>query len=165
MAAPHGTASLLHFDSLPSPTLSVDRNDGRHILWQEAGDEHRIWILPDVPPTASVAAAIPFDKDVPRRLESVLRLWQRLTGAAATPAASGLTRQQRRRLILMLRAFDGRQQHATYRELAAVLIDPDARSQSRRDWLTSSWRAQIIRIVKDGIRRVYGGYRELLRGR
>ena len=165
MAAPHGTASSLHFDSLPPPTFSVDRDDGRHILWREADDEHRIWILPDAPPTASVAAVVPFDKDVPRRLESVLRLWQRLTGCAPTPPACGLTSQQRRRLILMLRAFDGRQQHATYRELAAVLIDPDARNQSRRDWLTSSRRAQIIRIVKDGIRRVYGGYRELLRGR
>ena len=67
-------------------------------------------------------------------------------------------------MILMLRALDGREQHATYRDLAATLLDPDVRLQSRREWLTSSRRAQIIRLVKDGVRRMNGGYRDLLRG-
>ena len=62
----------------------------------------------------------------------------------------------------MLRALDGWQQHAS--EIAAVLLDPLVRSQSRREWLTSPRRAQIIRLVRDAIRRMRDGYRDLLRG-
>jgi hypothetical protein len=163
-AAPPGTESTLRFGSLPSPTFSADRVDGRHILWRGTHDERRVWILPDASPVASVAAVIPFDKHLPQRLEGVLHLWQHFTGAATKPAVSPLSRQQRHRMILMLRALDGREQHATYRDLAATLLDPDVRLQSRSEWLTSSRRAQIIRLVKDGIRRMNGGYRDLLRG-
>ncbi len=85
-------------------------------------------------------------------------------GTATKPAIARLTGQQRRRMILMLRAFDGHQHHATYRELAATLLDPDLRLYSRRDWLISSHRSQIIRLVKDAIERMEGGYRELLSG-
>jgi hypothetical protein len=46
-----------------------------------------------------------------------------------------------------------------------VLFDPLVRSQSRREWLTSPRRAQIIRLVRDAIRRMRGGYRDLLCGR
>jgi hypothetical protein len=67
-------------------------------------------------------------------------------------------------MILMLRALDGHQQQATYRDLAATLLDPDVRTQSRRDWLTSSYRSQIIRLVKDAVGRMQGGYRDLLIG-
>jgi hypothetical protein len=155
----------LRIDRLPPATFAAERVDGRHLLWREQHDERRIWILPEAGATVPVAALIPFDRHVPLRLESVLRLWERLTTSAVPPIVSPLTRQQRRRMILMLRALDGRHEHATYRDLAAILIDPDVRNQSRRDWLTSPRRAQIIRIVKDGIRRVHGGYRELLRGR
>ena len=65
----------------------------------------------------------------------------------------------------MLRALDGWQEHASYRELAAILLDPDVRGQPRREWLTSPRRAQIIRLVKDAVRRMHGGYRDLLSGR
>ncbi|WP_213775290.1 DUF2285 domain-containing protein [Bradyrhizobium sp. dw_78] len=157
---------MLRFDSLPSPAFSVDCDDGRHLLWWETQDEQRIWILPDATATASVAAIIPFDQHLPDRLATTLHLWQRLTGVATAPSASSsLTRQQRHRLILMLRALDGRHDRASYRNLAAVLLDPDVRRQSRHDWLTSPRRAQIIRLVKDAVRRMEGGYRDLLRGR
>ena len=142
----------------------MERGDGRHILWRQASDEQRIWILPDTNPSAPIAAVIPFDMHVAQRVEAVLHLWHRLTDAAVRPVASSLTEQQRRRMILMLRALDGRQQHATYRDLAATLLDPGVRRQSRRDWLTSSYRSQIIRLVKDAVSRMEGGYRELLRG-
>jgi hypothetical protein len=162
--APPNTESVFRFDSLPSPAFSVDRDDGRHMLWREAHDERRVWILPDALPAAPVAAVIPFDRHLPQRLEAVLRLWQHLTGTATQPTVSSLTGQQRHRMILMLRALDGHRQHATYRDLAATLLDPDVRLLSRGDWLTSSRRAQIVRLVKDGIRRMDGGYRDLLRG-
>lgn len=121
-------------------------------------------MLVDAPPTAPLAAVIPFDAHLPQRIEATLQLWQRLTGPTPPPIAP-LTAQQRRRLILMLRALDGWQGHASYREIAAVLLDPLVRSQSRREWLTSPRRAQIIRLVRDAVRRMRGGYRDLLNGR
>lgn len=121
-------------------------------------------MLADARPTAPLAAVIPFDAHLPQRIEAALQLWQRLSGSAPPPVAP-LTAQQRRRLTLMLRALDGWQAHASYREIAAVLLDPLVHSQSRREWLTSPRRAQIIRLVKDAIRRMRGGYRDLLSGR
>ncbi|WP_425994757.1 DUF2285 domain-containing protein [Afipia sp. DC4300-2b1] len=161
--APHGTVSTITLDRIPSAP-AVEREDGRHILWREASDEQRIWILPDTNPSAPIAAVIPFDMHVAQRVEAVLHLWHRLTDAAVRPVVSPLTEQQRRRMILMLRALDGHQQQATYRDLAATLLDPDVRTQSRRDWLTSSYRSQIIRLVKDAVGRMQGGYRDLLIG-
>ena len=120
-------------------------------------------MLVDAPPTAPFAAVIPFDAHLPQRIEAALHLWQSLTGSTPPPVAP-LTAQQRRRLIRMLRALDGWQQHASYREIAAVLFDPLVRNQSRREWLTSPRRAQVIRLVRDAIRRMQGGYRDLLRG-
>jgi hypothetical protein len=121
-------------------------------------------MLSDVPPTAPIAAIIPFDANLPLRVQAMVALWQQLTGISPSPVAP-LTRQQRRRLILMLRALDGWQERASYRELATVLINARVHHQPRHEWLTSPHRAQIIRLVKEALRRVRGGYRELLCGR
>ena len=120
-------------------------------------------MLADALPTAPLAAVIPFDAHLPQRIAATLHLWQSLTGSAPPPLAP-LTAQQRRCLIRMLRALDGWQEPASYREIAAVLLDPLVLSQSRREWLTSPRRAQIIRLVRDAVRRMRGGYRDLLRG-
>ncbi len=121
------------------------RTDGRHILWQDPPDQERIWILPDAPPTAPIAAVIPFDTHLPQRVEAVLHLWQRLAGVAPPTRIPTLTVQQRRRMILMLRALDGRSENATYRDLAGTLLDSGVHEQSRSEWLSSSHRSQIIR--------------------
>jgi hypothetical protein len=132
-------------------------------LLREHGGNRQLWMLADAPPTAPLAAVIPFDAHLPQRIEAILHLWQSLIGSAPPPVAP-LTAQQRRRLILMLRALDGWQARASYREIAAALLDPLVRNQSRHEWLTSPHRAQIIRLVRDAIRRMRGGYRDLLRG-
>jgi hypothetical protein len=88
--APHGTVSTITLDRIPSAP-AVEREDGRHILWREASDEQRIWILPDTNPSAPIAAVIPFDMHVAQRVEAVLHLWHRLTDAAVRPVVSPLT--------------------------------------------------------------------------
>ncbi len=161
-AAPGEWASPLSFAELPASSLAIDRPDGRHLLLREPGGDTQLWII-EAPPTAPIAAIIPFDRNLPQRLEATLQFWQRLTGLQPQPIAP-LTIQQRRRLILMLRALDGWQQRTSYRELAAILLDPGVRQQHHREWLTSPRRAQIIRLVRDALRRMRGGYRDLLRG-
>ena len=163
ITSPLESVSSLTFEQLPPAAFVARRPDGRHVLLREHGGNRQLWMLADAPPTAPFAAVIPFDAHMPQRVEAALHLWLSLTGSAPPPVAP-LTAQQRRRLILMLRALDGWQQHASYREIAAVLLDPLVRGQSRREWLTSPRRAQIIRLVRDAIRRMRGGYRDLLRG-
>lgn len=154
----------MRFADFPAAALAKDLPDGRHELWSGAGDVQQVLIRGPAEPLTPVAVLVPLDEHILIRLEAVRRLWHRLTGRADTTPVLPITTQQRRRLILMLRAIDGWREHATYRELAAVLLDRNARHQSRHDWLTSPVRAQIIRIVQDAMRRVEGGYRDLLLG-
>ncbi|MBB5051870.1 MULTISPECIES: DUF2285 domain-containing protein [unclassified Afipia] len=162
--SPVASSSSLHPDVFPSAVLAIAHRGNQHALWPDNGDLQQVMISGTIAADAPVAASVTMDAITPHRLIATLRVWHRLQGNPATKPVLPLTQQQRRRLILMLRALDGWQEHATYRELAEVLLDPGVRHQSRRDWLTSSTRAQIIRIVRDAIGRMQGGYLDLLLG-
>lgn len=163
--APIATDSSVRYEDFPSAIVAKDLDDGRHALWPDDADVQHIIITVSAKADQPVAALVLLDRHTPIRLDAVRRLWRRLTGHPGGAPVIPITAQQRRRFILMLRALDGWREHASYRDLAATLLDADVRDQSRRDWLTSSSRAQIIRIVRDGIRRMEGGYRDLLFGR
>ena len=83
---------------------------------------------------------IPFDENFGARLRSVQRLHQRLTANSSTalPSGSQLSRIQRARLVLFVRALDGEQEGTSRREIAAVLLDaglatfPRSNGQMRR---------------------------------
>ena len=85
-------------------------------------------------------------------------------GTPLRPIAEGLEHHPRhlRRLALMLRALDGHLARASYREIANALFGSEA--VARYAWKTSSIRGQTIRLVKDDVRTMKGGYRRLLRG-
>lgn len=155
----------VRFAAFPVPVLAREHNAGRYELWPDAADLQQVLIVDRPSDDTPVAAIVPLDGHAVARLEAVRRLWRRLTGRQTAPSVLPLTAQQRRRLILMLRALDGLSEHATHRELAAALLDADAPRQSRSDWRTSPIRAQIIRIIRDATERMEGGYRELLVGR
>jgi len=154
----------VRFGDFPTAAFARDLPDGRHELWSGTGDVQQVFIRGPAEPCTPAAVLLPLDEHILVRLAAVRRLWRSLTGRTDTTPVLPITAQQRRRLILMLRAIDGWREHATYRELAAALLDRNAQHQSRRDWLTSPIRAQIIRIVQDAMRRVEGGYRDLLLG-
>lgn len=109
---------------------------------------------------------IPFDGDFRLRLEGALRLHRRFLGEPAGPPPRGieLTTLQRRRLILMVHAFDGRSAGATYREIAVVLLDPEVAHLPARDWKGSPAHSYVFRLVRDAGFLVGGGYLRLLRG-
>jgi hypothetical protein len=106
------------------------------------------------------------DDDFLLRTASLLRFLQYLTGhkASSLPRPPQLTRRQRARLILMLRALDARLESATYREIAVALLDPAAAHLSATEWKNSALRAHVIRLVADAIATMNGGYFKLLRG-
>ncbi len=112
-------------------------------------------------PDRSMAVIIPLDSAARDRLSAVERFIRSQSGHGVQDTR--LTAAQRRRLAQMLRALDGRKEGASYLDLAIVLfgrrlIDP-------ANWHESSFRYTTLRLVRDGLRMVDGGYRQLLRTR
>ena len=143
--------------------VSYDGNDGRHVILQGAEDPHQLW-LPGMRAGAGAAALIPFDESFLLRIEGLLRLHRQFAGKWPGPVPRGwqLTARLRRRLVLMMRALDGHQAQASYREIASALFGQAA--VERYSWKTSSVRGQTIRLVRGAVATMEGGYRKLLRG-
>lgn len=94
------------------------------------------------------------------RLAALARFWNAIAGKRIPPDPR-LTDQRRQRARQMLRAVDARATGATYRLIAESLfprhdIEPAA-------WVGTAIRETTIRLVRDGLKLVRGGYRSLLR--
>ena len=139
--------------------------DGRHLILADPEGDHRVW-LAGADSGQPLAVVLPLDGDFRLRLEGALRLHRHLSGerAGPPPRRLDLTSMQRQRLILMLRAFDGHIAGASYREIAAVLLDPAIRAMTARDWKVSAPHSRVYRLVKDAFALVNGGYLKLFRG-
>ena len=151
---------------LSSVTADRQGEGERHLVISDPDGQHRLW-LTDPIPGHKLAVLIPLDGDFRLRVEGALRFHRRLLGERAGPLPRRLTLTplQRSRLILMLRAIDGRFAGASYREIAAVLLDPDVARIPARDWKASALHARVYRLVRDAFSLVNGGYRKLLRGK
>jgi hypothetical protein len=151
----------VRFDRSPG-VIAIQGPDGRHVVLEDRDGAHRLW-LRGVRPGAPMAALVPLDDDVLHRLTGLLRLRRRLDGRPAghIPRAWTITARLRQRLVPMVRALDGHLAGASYREIAHALNGPGAIGDG---WKTSSRRGQAIRLVKDGLATMEGGYRKLLRG-
>jgi hypothetical protein len=148
---------------LTGELIAYDGRDGRHVVLQDPQGDHRLW-LRDVQAGMGLAAIVPLDETVLLRIAGLLRWRRRLAGKSPGPVPRGwdLTARLRLRLILMLLALDGHQAQASYREIAVALYGQAA--VARYPWKTSSIRGQTIRLVKDAVFTMEGGYRGLLRG-
>ena len=113
-------------------------------------------------PTDPCTALLPIDEDCLSRIETLTRFWRALHGRTV-PADTRLTSQQRRRIRLMMQAFDGRDNNATYREIADVIYG--ASRVAADAWKTSALRDSTIALVKDGKAMVEGEYLQLLKHR
>jgi hypothetical protein len=123
------------------------------------GDDRYDVTLADPLCDGRLAAVIVLDEQTPERLNALARFWAATTGRHV-PADSRLTQQRRQRARQMLRAVDARQAGATYRSVAEALfpeheIDPAS-------WVGSAIRETTIRLARDGMKLVRGGYRTLL---
>ncbi|RKD61491.1 MULTISPECIES: DUF2285 domain-containing protein [unclassified Rhizobium] len=101
-----------------------------------------------------------FDELTLDRLTAVERLWQAMFGKRVPPDPR-LTPQRRERTRQMLRTVDARESGAIYRVVAEHLFPQhkiDAAS-----WVGDPIREITIRLARDGMKLVRGGYRTLLR--
>jgi hypothetical protein len=144
---------------LPSRLLdSIPAANGPEQLIEHRGAVFRVHV--DATGTETPAVIIPLDQMFEIRVAAALRLWRGLTGRNPGPDPGMLSKPRRDRLVLALRALDGRQEHATYREIAEVLFG--AAGVSERGWKSHDLRDRTIRLVRFGLDMMQGGYRRLL---
>jgi hypothetical protein len=130
-------------------------SDGLH----GAVGELPVWLLGDPPPAAPLGVLIPLDDLTPRRMAAALRLWQALHGRSGRER--GITRVQRRQMILRLRALDGDAEGATLRDLAVGLFGA-ARVPRGAAWKSHDLRSRTQRLLSVARALRDGGYRDLL---
>jgi hypothetical protein len=106
-----------------------------------------------------LAATVLLDDHTPDRLTALARFWAGSMGRRV-PVDRRITAQRRRRALQMLRAVDARQAGATYRLIAQYLFPKDMTDPG--SWDGSAIRETTIRLTRDGLKLVRGGYRLLL---
>jgi hypothetical protein len=142
----------------PLPLGSCVAADGPEHLVAHRGAVFRVHIGEGgIEPSAVL---LPLDKFFESRTAAAVRLWRGLTGRNPGPNPGELPKGRRDRLILALRALDGRLDDATYREIASALFG-DA-GLCDRGWKSYDLRDRTIRLVRFGLGMMRSGYRRLL---
>ena len=108
----------------------------------------------------ALAALLIIDDLLPDRLTALARFWAAIKNRRA-PADPRVTPQRQRRARLMLRVVDARVAGATYRQIAAQLF-PNLKHDSET-WVENPVRETTVRLARDGLAFVRGGYRRILR--
>jgi len=132
--------------------------DGPEHLVAQRGTVFRVHL--DDAGISPSAALLPLDQFFESRATAAIRLWRGLAGRNPGPNPAALPRARVDRLILALRALDGRLDDATYREIASILSG-DA-GVSDRGWKSHDLRDRTIRLVRFGLGMMRSGYRRLL---
>lgn len=139
--------------------------DGRHMVINDRGGVHRLWIR--VPaPMRPLAIVIPLASDIALRLAGAERFARRWRGLSTgpPPPALRLTLFQRRRLTLLLNVLDGHLAGAGRREIAAAVVYPRMTPLHGAAWKGSAERRRTQRLVTEAVALMSGGYRNLLQG-
>jgi hypothetical protein len=142
----------------PLPVGGSIAEDGGERLIELQGIEFRVHIDGHLPQRPAVL--LPLDQFFTVRVAAAVRLWRVATGRQPGPNPGTLPKPRRDRLVLALRAIDGRADNASYREIATVLFD--AIHMSRREWKSHDLRDRTIRLVQFGLGMMRSGYRGLL---
>jgi hypothetical protein len=140
--APHALPSVIALTQLPAgladprfrlPPLTLDavlaaERAGRLLERHDAVLRIHVDKAGAEPP----AVLLPLDQLFDIRAAAAIRLWRGLIGRNPGPNPAALSRARRDRLILALRALDGRLEGASYREIATALFGISA--VSGRGW-------------------------------
>ena len=94
------------------------------------------------------------------RAAAAVRLWHGLTGRAVGRNPAVLPAARRERLVLALRALDGRLEKASYRDIAEALFGRSRMPD--RGWKTHDIRDRTVRLARLAFSLMQGGYRRLL---
>jgi hypothetical protein len=140
------------------PLSSSVANDGPEHLVAHRGTVFRVHVGEDgIEPSAVI---LPLDQFFENRAIAAIRLWRGLAGRDPGPNPAALPKTRRDRLILALRALDGRLDDASYREIASALFGEAGASD--RGWKSHDLRDRTIRLVRFGLAMMHSGYRRLV---
>lgn len=144
--------------------VHANTDSGYHLVLDDPDGRHRVSVLNACGQNRG-AFLIPFDRDFSVRSHATQRLYRRLSGQRAGPPLRSmlLSSSQRARLALQIRALDALEDGTTRREIAAVLLDPDARNIPAIEWKTSALRKKVNRLITAAQAHMNGGYLTLLR--
>ena len=117
-------------------------------------------VLSDVADARPLGAFIMFDDLTPDRLTAIERLWSAIFRNRVVTDPR-MTDQRRLRARQMLRVVDARHAGATYRAVADQVFPQHTTDAA--SWVGSAIRETTIRLARDGMKLVSGGYRMLLR--
>jgi hypothetical protein len=145
-----------------TPTFVRSGSEGDHWTVEDAQSRHRFILTGDAGAATPLAAVIPLDANFAARANAALRLWRAIARAPRRRPSDRLTPQRRQRLILALRALDGRLTGESYRAIAQVLFGK-SRVLTGSSWKTHDLRDRTIRLVRTGTKLMQGGYLDLLR--
>jgi hypothetical protein len=109
---------------------------------------------------APLAAIVILDDVTPDRILAIDRFWSTMWRRKTRPD-DRLTTPRQQRMRAMLRAVDAHFEGETYRAIGETLY-PDHQIDAK-SWVGNSARETTIRLVRDGLKLVEGGYRSLLR--
>lgn len=109
---------------------------------------------------APLAALVILDDVTPDRLLAIDRFWSTMWRRKTRPD-DRLTTPRHQRMRTMLRAVDAHDEGETYRAIGEILF-PEHQIDAK-SWVGNSARETTIRLVRDGLKLVEGGYRSLLR--
>jgi hypothetical protein len=119
----------------------------------------RLHVL-EAPGEGTPCVVLPLDQFFDIRAAAALRLWRGLTGHSPGRDPAALPATRRERLVLALRALDGRLDKASYRKIAEALFG--ASRMPERGWKTHDLRDRTVRLARLGHAMMQGGYRRLL---
>lgn len=136
-------------------------SDGWHAVMRLGGMTHRLWLRELLAKGSPMVLELPLDDDFDLRSRAAHRLWSALGKRTLGESHSTLPFQRRQRLILSLRALDGRNEGNSYRAIAVVLFGKNRIPE--RGWKTHDLRNRTIRLVQTGLSLMRGGYRASLR--
>ena len=135
--------------------------DGWHGVVALAGVTHRLY-LPAIPAKgAPLSIELPLDANSGIRLQAAHRFWCAIEGRRLGASPLAVTIERRRRFVLTMRALDAWLAGHSYREIAEGLFGTER--VRGRSWKDHDLRSLTIRLVKNGIALMRGGYRALLR--
>jgi len=152
---------------LINPSLKVEAltlgpiraEDGPERLIEHRGDFFLLHILEDIGDKCP-CVVLPLDPLFDIRTAAALRLWRSLSARSSGRNPAELQAVRRGRLILALRALDGRLENASYRDIAEALFGTGRMPE--RGWKTHDLRDRTIRLARLGYAMMQGGYRRLL---
>jgi Uncharacterized conserved protein (DUF2285) len=144
-------------DDLSLDPVIAEEGPGR--LIERRGNLFRLHIVEPLE-GQTPCAILPLDRLFDIRASAALRLWRALAERPPGPNPAALPATRRDRLVLALRALDGRLEKASYRDIAEVLFGTDRMPE--RGWKTHDLRDRTIRLARLGHAIMQGGYRRLL---